>query len=72
MRLIDEQVGRRLRIARHEMELSLFELSQKCKIAVGTIEKIESGYKRATPSQILDLVAALQIPLTKVFTSDET
>ncbi len=69
MRTIDEaltSVGPRLRVLRHQRELSLADLSAATGISVSTLSRLESGHRRPNLELLLPIARAHSVPLDEL------
>ncbi|WP_405901316.1 XRE family transcriptional regulator [Streptomyces sp. NBC_00727] len=63
---LNEDVGRRLRALRQDMDVSLSELSRRSGVGKGTLSELESGRRNPTLETLYALTTALGRPLSAV------
>lgn len=61
-----KEIGRRLRAARHDRELTQTSLAQRAGLSYQMIQKYESGDSRLSVERLLLLAALLDIPMAVV------
>ncbi|MFE7624900.1 helix-turn-helix domain-containing protein [Streptomyces sp. NPDC057509] len=61
---LNEDVGRRLRALRHDMDVSLSELARRSGVGKGTLSELESGRRNPTLETLYALTTALGRPLS--------
>ncbi|WP_330242025.1 helix-turn-helix domain-containing protein [Streptomyces sp. NBC_00525] len=63
---LNEDVGRRLRTLRQDMDVSLSELARRSGVGKGTLSELESGRRNPTLETLYALATALGRPLSAV------
>lgn len=66
----EPNVGTRLRSLRHQQELSLRALAERCGLSINAISQIERGENSPTVSSLHRLATALNVPITDFFQAD--
>jgi transcriptional regulator with XRE-family HTH domain len=66
-REVDKHVGRRLRLIRTELGVSLDELSRRSKISATHLAKYEDGERRMSPLVLAEMSNALAVGVDEFF-----
>lgn len=70
-RTLETALGHRIRVLRHDRDLSVAELGQAAGISLGMVSKIENGQISPSLSTISAIAAALNVPLSSLFATFE-
>jgi transcriptional regulator with XRE-family HTH domain len=66
-RLADQHVGKRLRLIRTELGVSLEELARRSGISVNYLAKYEAGERRMSPLVLSEMSDALRVGIDEFF-----
>lgn len=64
---VDIEVGRRLRVFRHNKGMTQAELADKVGIRFQQIQKYETGANRVSASRLCDIAKVLEVPVASFF-----
>lgn len=63
----DIELGKRIRLRRVEQKISQAELGDKLGVSFQQVQKYEKGVNRIAASRLLDISAALDVPVARFF-----
>lgn len=69
---IDVQIGQRIRARRIELELTQQELADRLKMTYQNVHKYETALVRIYASRLVEVAAALEVPVVYFFEDDRS
>ncbi len=66
-RPVDTHVGQRMRLRRQILDVSQMELARRLGITFQQVQKYEKGANRISASRLVEIAAALEVPVTYFF-----
>jgi transcriptional regulator with XRE-family HTH domain len=66
-RPVDRHVGQRLRLRRQILDVSQMDLARRLGITFQQVQKYEKGANRISASRLVEIAAALEVPVTYFF-----